>query len=384
MKKAVLFTLSFASANLFAGVQLSPIPLENIGKVAQFDVSEKGELVVINQKGELWQVNPNKKIAGDLSVNTAPSARYGRIAAADKNGHFFLWTVDKSYSSQIPLSPQAGFQPLAFATIAVSEQQGEARLVRIETDGNSVKVTAIADTPVLPDVQPLQVNFESSEHTQGHIAVLAKPDSHTYQHAVLGDAVEAAEIHYLERHTLKPLIEPLSVNGLVFEANRLEVLNSKTPKLVSVMSGNGDGGRAVLIGLKSGKLQLEAESEALPLNRWQSPFSFGEKLYAVQMPHLRGILVEYRQKGGKLTEQTITDGLSNHAYGEYETNLAVSTETFALVPQRDYRSVAVIDSQGNSEKLSQTLPAPIQKTRSSSQKAYLLLENGQIWVAEQK
>lgn len=382
MKRTLLFSLSLLSNCLFAQIQLSPLPLEKAGKIAQFDVSENGEPVVLNQKGELWLLNPERKIAGDLSLNNAPHARYGRVAAVDKKGNFFLWSAEKSYSSDIPISPNSGFQALAFATIAVAKQQGEARLVRIETDGNTAHISATADTPVLPDANPLQVNFDSPQQNQGHIAVLATPDRETYQHAVLGDEYEAKEIQYLERHTLKPLAESLSLNGLVFEANRLDTLNGSQPKLVSVMSGNGDGARTVLVDLADGKLQISAQSEPLPSNRWQSPFHFAGKLYAVQMPHLLGIFVEYTQSKGKLQERVIDEGLSNHAYGDYETNLAVSTENFALIPQKDYRSVAILNQQGKLEKVPTVLPAAISKTRGSKNKAYLLLENGQIWVAE--
>lgn len=382
MKKALLLGLGLVSNCLFAQIQLSPLPLDKIGKVAQFDISENGEAVVINRQGELWQLNPPQKIANDLSTLTAPHARYGRIVAVDKKGNFFLWTAEKSYSSDIPISPNSGFQALAFATIAVAKQQGEARLVRIETSDNTAHITATSDSPVLPDAHPLQVNFESPQHNQGHIAVLAKPDRDTYQHAVLGDEYEAKEIQYLERHTLKPLAESLSVNGLVFEANRLAILNGTQPKLITVMSGNGDGARTVLVDLSHGKLQISAQSEPLPSNRWQSPFSFADKLYAVQMPHLRGLLVEYTPNNGVLREKILAEELSNHAYGDTETNLSVSTEHFTLIPQKGYRSVAILDKQGLLEKLPITLPAPISKTRASQHKAYLLLENGQIWVAE--
>lgn len=384
MKKHVLLAM-LLSPTLLAQVQLSPLPLDSLGKVAQFELTEQGEVVVINQQGELWQTKDQpRKLADNLSTHIAPTARYGRIAAADKHGHFFLWQADKSYTSNIKLAPNATMEALAFATIAVSQQKDGYKLVRIETENNTAKIVASSDDNVLPDARPKQINFEHADHRQGHIAVLAKPDNHTYLHGVLGDDIEAQEIQYLERHTLKPLAESLSVKGLVFEANQLEILNGKQPKLVSVMSGNGDGGRAVLVGLSQGKLQIDSQSEPLPSNRWQSPFSFAEKLYAVQMPHLVGKLVEYHPKEQKLLEKALTDGLSNHAYGEYETNLAATTKTFALIPQRNYREVAVLDTKGKVTLLEQRLPAAIQKTKASADKVYLLLENGQIWLAQEK
>lgn len=385
MKKSLFCALSLLSSPLFAEIQLRPLELDNIGKISQFDVNEKGELFLINQHGELWLAGEKpQKLAQQLSPHIAPTARYGRVAGADKQGNFLLWTAEQTYTSNIPLAPNATMEALAFATIAVSKQNNAYKLVRIETDHSHARIVATGDDEILPDARPKQINFESTDHRQGHIAVLAKPDNHTYLHGVLGDDIEAQEIQYLERHTLKPLAQSLSVKGLVFEANQLEILNGTQPKLVSVMSGNGDGGRAVLIGLSQGKLQIQAQSEPLPSNRWQSPFSFGEKLYAVQMPHLVGRLVEYRQNSEKLVEITLENEMSNHAYGDYETNLSASTADFTLIPTRDYQNVAILDKQGTLTRLPQRLPSQIRKTKTSDTHAYLLLENGQIWIAEEK
>lgn len=384
MKKFGLLTLSLYASPLFAEIQLSALSLPQIGKIAQFDLNEQGELIVINQEGELWQTAPQKKLADNLSPQIALSARYGRIASGDKQGNFFLWTENQHYTSTIPLAPNATMQPLAFATIAVVKENEQYKLARIETRNHNAEIVAISEEAVLPDARPLQVNFHNEDHHQGHIAVLAKPDSTTYRHAVLGDDIEAQEIHYLERHTLQPLAEKVRVNGLVFEANQLAIWHHDTPKLVSVLSGNGDGARTVVIGLDKHRLVVESESDALPSHRWQSPFSFNNKLYAIQMPHLRMRLVEYTKYGNKLHEQFIADGLSNHAYGDNETNLAVSTAQFALIPRTGYKSVAILDPTGKIKPLSPSLPASIIKTKASHNKAYLLLDNGEIWVAEEK
>lgn len=386
MFKNTFLFLSLFSSSLFAQVQLTPFPMQEIGKAAQIAVSDQDELFVINTQGELWQATPSpQKLSEGFSTKIAPSVAYKRVAGADSQGNFLIWTAEQLYRSTIPLAEQAGIQPLAFATIAVSKQGNQYKLVRIETKGTQAEITAMAKDNVLPDAQPIQIDFKHSAPNQGHIAILAKPDNSTYLHGVLGDAIEAAEVQYLERHTLEPLAEGLSMKGLVFEANRFEHFSTDSgAKLVSVMSGNGEGGRTVLIGEQNGKLVLEQSSSPLPNNRWQSPFVFNRKLYAVQMPHLRGKLVEYTPKGAKLIEHFIQDGLSNHQYGEYETNLAASTKHFALIPSRDYRHIIVLNTQGQIKTLKLTLPADIQKTRASKDKAYLLLDNGQIWVAEDK
>lgn len=382
MKKAILFILSLFSASLSAEIQLSPLNLTPIGKVAQFDLSENEELILINQQGDLWKIAETAThLASGLSPYIEPKAQYGRIAAADKKGHFTLWTPKKHYSSEIPLSPNATMEMLHFATIAVTKHNGEARLVRIETAENQAEITAMSKTPVLPDAHPLQIHFESESTEQGHIAILAKPDNITYQHAVLGDDIEAAEVQFLERHSLDPLVKKLSQQGLVFEANQFATFtqNGQT-KLVSVMSGDGAGAKVVLVYPQNGKLVIEAESEPLPSNRWQSPFSFNGKLYAVQMPHLRGNLVEFTQVGKKLEARLLASGLSNHRYGDIETNLAATTPHFAVIPKAGYRNVVILDKSGKVIDLPTTLPAEIQQSKAGKDNVYLRLKNGEIWV----
>ncbi|HHW7507092.1 TPA: hypothetical protein ACU21B_000918 [Mannheimia haemolytica] len=386
MKKSILLIFSLLSASLFAEVQLSPLPLPQIGKVSQFDLSEQGELVVINQQKQLWRVTQQaQKLADGVSTEIEPKAQYQRIALADQNGHFMLWTADKIYTSNIPLSPKATMTALNFATIAVTKQNGQFKLARIETQGNQATITSTAETEVLSDAHPLQIDFDTETSNQGHIAVLAKPDDTTYRHGVLGDDVEAGEIQFLERHTLKPLAEKLTQQGRVFEANRLATLteNGKT-KLISVISGDGNGASTVVIDVKDGKLSIDAESEPLPTNRWQSPFSFNRKLYAIQMPHLKGNLVEYSLKGSQLAERFITSSLSNHRYGDDETSLVATTDNFVLIPKAGYQQVVVLDKAGNIAELPTTLPAEIKQTKAYANKAYLLLKNGEIWVAEEK
>lgn len=366
-----------------AKLTLQTLDTAQLGTIRQLTVNEQGQIFAITDSGQLWQLGQPKPLLDGLSPEVALTAQHGRIAAADASGNFLLWTPEQVYRSAIPLAKEAGMVALRLATIAVSPQNGDNRLVRIGLKNGRAVIEATSKDPVLPDSHPYQVNLTGQSPSDGHIAVLAKPDSQTYQHGVLGDSIEAQEIQYLERHDLTPLAEPLSIAGLVFEGNRLTSLNQNGRNhLVSVMSGQGQGGRTVLVGLKDGKLQLEAQSQALPSNRWQSPFVFDQQLYAVHMPHLRMLLVAYKQDNGQLRAKELAEGLSNHAIHSRETNLAVETEAFALIPQAGYQSLALLDKADQVTKLPDQLPAPIIKTFSYKDKAYLLLENGQIWLAQ--
>lgn len=385
IKKLAVFAglTLFGCQMTFADYQLQALPLAKIGKVAQFTLDEKQQLLVINQQGELWRVQNQHCILNGLSTQISPVANYGKIAVADRQQQFLLLEKNTAYRSNIRLSPWAGMVMLPFATIAVQDEHGIARLVRIEksTDRKQtdLNITARFATPVLADSQPIQINFQG-DNQQGHIAVLARPDSQTYQHGVLGDAIEAGELHYLERHTLTPLARPLTIKNAVFEANRFEILpTAQGNRLVTVSAGNGEGAKTIVVGERHQQLEIQASSPALPSNRWQSPFVFHSQLYAVQMPHLVGRLVQFQQLGTQLHAQTLAEGLSNHAIGAYETNLTATTSQFAVIPNQGYQNVRILDRQGNLHTIPQTLPARIQKTLASDHTAYLLLENGEIW-----
>lgn len=365
-----------------ATLQLKPLTGAQNGQIAQFSLNDSGEPVIITQQGELWLLgNQPQKLAEQASPYVAPLAAFSRVAYANHDGNFHLWTPQQQYHSNIQISEQAKMLALPLATIAVIKQEGKALLARLETEDEKITLRTHTNFAVLPDARPLQIDLENL-NDRGHIAILAEPDNQTYQHAVLGDTFEASSLTYLERHTLQPIYPILSVKNRVFEANQLEqtILVGENA-LLSVMAGDGGGAQAVIIKPKNDKLHIMARSEALPNHRWQSPFVFNGKIYAVQMPHLVGRLVEFHQNGEKLEEQTLGTGFSNHAYGAHETNLAAITNNFAFIPHSGYREISVLDRQGNINKLNITLPAEIHESFAHSDKAYFLLKNGEVWVA---
>lgn len=366
-----------------AEITMKRLPLPDLAPIAQLTVDEQQNLLLIDRRGALWRTHPAERIASGVSPRIAPRARHGKIALADQRDHFMLIDNGQHYTSAIPLAPQAGMEILPFATIVVAREGEHHHLLRVETRGNTAHATARADTPVLPDAHPVQINF-SGNNEQGHIAVLARPDTTTYRYGVLGDAIEAAELLYLERHALTPLLPVLHRKNLVFEANRLHILpDGQDNRLVSVMAGDGGGARTVVIGQKDKQLDILAQSEPLPLNRWQSPFVFDGRLHAVHMPHLAGHLVAYETSGASLQAERLGSAMSNHALGSHDTNLAAATRDFALIPEHGYRSVRILDRQGKLRELPQTLPDRIVKTVATDDSAWLLLANGEVWqVAE--
>lgn len=333
--------------------------------------------LIINEKAELWRLGDNTPLAQDVSDAVAPIAGFSKVAFADKNGYFQLLAGGTRHSSQVRLSPHSKMLMLPFAVIAVADENGTASLVRLELVGDEIKTVA-RFSPVLPDARPVQVNF-TGDNAQGHIAVISHPDSQTYRHGVLGDDIEGSQLQFLERHSLTPLATPLTVKGRVFEANTVESLPHATGNyLVTTLAGGGNGASTVVIDHTKDALKIIAQSTALPHHRWQSPFVFQGGLYAVQMPHLAGKLVKYTKISGHLKESHLADGYSNHAMGDFQTNLTLSTDDFALIPKMGYRAFGILDKGGNLTDFE--LPTRLVSTAQHQGTAYLLLENGQIWT----
>ncbi|MDO4427557.1 MAG: hypothetical protein Q4B88_05450 [Moraxella sp.] len=352
------------------------LEIPHIGSVKLLAMSDDKPLI-INEKAELWQLGDHAPLAQDVSETVAPAAGFGKVAFADKNGYFQLLADGTRHSSQVRLSPHSKMLMLPFAVIAVADENGTASLIRLELVGGEIKTTA-RFSPVLPDARPVQVNF-SDDNAKGHIAIISHPDRHTYRHGVLGDDIEGGQLQFLERHSLTPLATPLILKGQVFEANTVEILPHATGNyLVTTTAGGGNGANTVIIDHAHDALKIIAQSTALPHHRWQSPFVFQGELYAVQMPHLAGKLVRYRKIGGHLKESHLADGYSNHAMGDFRTNVAVSTDNFALIPKMGYRAFGILDKKGKLTEFE--LPARIIDALHSQGTAYLLLDNGQIWT----
>lgn len=353
------------------------LDLSAIGLAKQLTVSND-KLLIINDKNELWQWGESSALARNVSDKITPVAGFDKLAFADTEGYFHLIQNGKTYPSSIRLSSHSGMLILPLAVIAVVDDNGTPSLVRLEVVGDSVQVVA-KFAPVLPDARPVQINF-ASDNTNGHIAILSHPDSTTYRHGVLGDGIEAGQLQFLERHSLTPLAKPLMVDGQVFEANTVAILpHDRGNHLVATMAGGGNGARTVVIDNVDGTLQIIAQSEPLPSNRWQSPFVFDGKLYAVQMPHLVGKLVQYQRTHNALTEQVLGEPYSNHKIGDFETNVAATTEEATVIPTMDYLAVGVLDRQGQITQLNTKLPSPIKKLVATRQEVYALLGSGAVW-----
>lgn len=366
---------------------LTQVDLSAIG-IAKAITTMDTSLLVINQNNELWELSQDKvatKLANKVAPPITSSIVSGRasIALADIDGNFMYIDDGRVYRSNIKLMPNAGLIQIVkphFAMLAVIDDKGVARLARIELVDNKLTITAKVDTPVLPDAQPI---FAKVGHNEG-VAILASPDNTTYRHGVLGDGWEAKELLWLDVQTLKPLAKPLQLHNQVFEHNRLEnLLKNHQGYLATAIAGGNQGASTVLIDNVDGALKIIAQSEPLPVNRWQSPFLVGHQLYAVQMPHLIGKLVRYDWQGDKLVENELGFGYSNHKIGSYETNLATEMNNIVdnvIVPMEGHQKLSAIFENGEITPLGVDLPSPVIKGVSGQNAAFYLLQNGQVWA----
>lgn len=356
---------------------LTLLNTKQLGAVRQFTLDEHGNIFGINEQGQLWHIGtPNKQLADGFSPDIAPVAGYGRVGLADRQGNFVQWIDGKKYPTTIKLATHAGMIALPFATIVITDQSGLHHIARIDTTGRLQAIRQ--DFAVLPDVKPLQIDLASDN--DGHIAVLAKPDTQTYQHGVLGDAIEAGQIRYLERHDLHDLAAALELPNQVFEANLLTKWQKDGRSyLVSTPSGGGNGASTAVIGLNQGKLTILAQSTALPTHRWQSPFVAQGKLYAVQMPHLKRELVRYDWQDDVLTKTVLGNGVSNHQIGDKNTNLTATTNQYTIIPASDYQGLALLQKDETLRHLPIHFDGKIIDIKSSAKTIVILLDNGQIW-----
>lgn len=342
-------------------------------KIAQIAVDERGTLVTLNHAGELRR--GEVLLGQDFATEVTPVAQFGRIALADNQQHLAILDDKALWRSEIKISRHAPLLALPLATIAVVREGDKHHIARIEPVDGALKIVAIRrDFEVLPDAVVVQTALDGSSD-RGHLLVLGQPDTDTYQHGVLGDAIEAKALYYLERHHLENLAQPLVLEeGLVFEANAVQPFAKRFG--VTTVSGKGNGARVVLIGQVNDKLEILKQSEALPMNRWQAPFLWNDELYAVRMPHLVGELVHYDRE--TLHYQSLGEGYSNHKIHDHNTNLAAIRPEFALIPHKGYKTLRLI--QENQNKIIE-LPQVVQQLipHPQSALAWALLADGSVW-----
>ena len=347
-------------------------------------------LLGIGASGALWALSLTGAAPRRLALGIDPASPlatgHGRIAARAADGSLWVWDGEREQrGAPSLLAPHAGLLSLPLAVIGIAAGANAQRVVRLEPDGGRTwSVVARSADPVLPDARPIQVDLDGSGDG-GHVAVLAGPDTQRYVHGVLGDAVEATSLLWLERHSLQPMRELTLPAPLVFEdiAPRAVAL-ARGSGLLTVRSGPS-GAQLVLVtadGANNGRLLVAAAGDTLgQRHRWLSPTTDGQRLLAVHTPHIGGVLHEYRLQGDRLIGSAVARGVSTHRIGSRELDMAVWLGSKLVLPSQDGLSLRVLDlANGYAESHSANLPARLAMTLAlaGAQGMAALLDDGRV------
>jgi hypothetical protein len=371
------------------------VPLAAPQPTAQLHAA--ADLLVVSASGVLWRRAGStwERLGEGLDPAAPIAVGHGRIVGRGRNGGLWVHAGRRVHETESPqLALHAGFAILPFGVIAVARiDEIQGALVRLEERSSGWIETARCAEPVLPDARPLQVDLDSppARAANGHIVVLGGSDSERYAHGVLGDAIEATRVLYLERHDLS-VLSALSLDApYVLEdiAPRLVSWNGATGLLT--MRAGPQGAQLVLIAAGGGRrdaLTIAAKGQPIGArSRWMAASTDGRRMAAVHTPHIGGVLHAYRADGAVLRAERVRDGVSTHVLGSRVLDLAVWAGDTLLVPSQDRRALQRLDiAAGWREAGAVEMPAPIIATCAWSMGgvagAVVLLDDGSVhWMA---
>lgn len=361
-----LFLICFAPALFAQDVEFKPF-LDANQQVKQIAINPQladPTLFWLNASGQLKL----KSASGEILIGkgfepTAPLSVSGnKIVGVAKSGE--LKIIENNQVRLIPeikVSPKSAFLLVNDCVFGITGDRHPFRVC-----GEEIQIWQ--DLEALHDARPVLFNDQ--------ILILGQPSADVYQHGVLGDDWEALALFVLDQKT-NPHRTITLPEGLVFEANTVQIWQNQV--MVQV-SGKGNGARIALIELKTG--EITAQSEALPMQRWQSPFIFNGRLYAVLMPHLKGQLVEYILENNVLLPKVLSaEQFSNHEIGSYETQIALITDELAFIPNIKHHEIWQLN-QNNEVKFGSALPSKTIKGVVQNNIPFYLLSDGSVWVKQ--
>lgn len=356
--------------------------------------------------GSLWALSLHgqapRRIADGIDTATPVATGHGRVAARTADGGLWVWeetgaggrarTAPPSRSANLSVHAGLLILPLAvLAVVAASSRPADPlghRLARFEPDADGRwREVARSTDAVLPDARPVQVDLDGRADG-GHIAVLAGPDGSRYDHGVLGDAIEATQVLWLERHGLDVLRELRLPAPHVFEDITLRsvvVPGAQVGRgLLTVRSGP-DGGQLALVTADPARrqgLHLAALGDTVGgFHRWLAPTTDGRHMAAVHTPHIGGVLHAYQVAGERLTRQRLRADVSTHRIGTREVDLAAWLPGLLILPSQDGRRLRLLHPAADwTELRTVALPGRATQTAALHHAAGLavLLDEGQV------
>lgn len=192
--------------------------------------------------------------------------------------------------------------------------------------------------------------------TSGNLRAYLTDPTKRYDHAVLGDDIEAGG--FVVEVDGAPLQFKLGTDA-VFEDRRvrlIELTGEGHPEALVVKAYQNSGAALALYRINGDGIEPIAESAAIGTrHRWLNPIGVGRFMgdetplvAAVVTPHLAGSLRLYRLAGARLEEVSRIDGFTNHIIGSRDLDLGFVSDINGdgvlelILPRLDRRSVAVI------------------------------------------
>ncbi|MGY6172018.1 hypothetical protein ACW95P_01565 [Candidatus Mycoplasma pogonae] len=377
-------------------LQLTLEKINNLSNIKNLAINNNKHFYFIDSQGNLKQ--SFNGIISTLIENIHPESPIyvdkQKISLIDINQNYVMLDLqnNKAYRSDIKTSLKGGFVHLNFATIIVHKVNDKYYLARIETNGNNLVIVAKSQQEITHDAKPLAVGLINQ--TDKHIAVLAKPSSNSdYRHGVLGDEIESKQIIFLERHNLRDLLTPLTLNNSeVFEENRLQILRkNNVDYLVTVRSGWANhGAQIAVIENKNNSLKIAATGTPLPPNRWMSAFVYKNSLsedaiFVNYMPHFKREVWNYSFENNNLIERAITNKYhpSLHEISNYNTAIIAQVNDWLLMPDADHKNLLLYSITKNEFK-EVANNSKIKNIYNTENSFYVLLENGNILTLKVK
>jgi hypothetical protein len=202
------------------------------------------------------------------------------------------------------------------------------------------------EVQALPDARLIQDD-------QGRLLVLSDP-SELYDHAVLGDGIEARGVTLIETTPEFRIVRRISVPvGLVIEGMMplwVDLNNDGTREIVLTASDRSLGAR-LMVYTEQG--QLIAESEPIGQGyRWRHQIGVASaseggpaEVISVRTPHIGGLLEYFRLIDDRLELVATLEGVSSHVIGTRNLDLALSGDfdgdglVETLLPDSEHRSL---------------------------------------------
>lgn len=325
-------------------------------------------LLAMSVDGELWRhrldapIETWTRVLGNLDPQSPLATGHGRIAARGAQGELVIAQAGKVARSAAQLSRHAGLLVLPAGVIAVVQDTGHAFVARFEQGGGRWTETARSREPVLPDAQPVQFDPRGrGDESDGHVAILAGPDTQRYRHAVLGDDIEATRALWLERHVLTPMAALTLPAPHVFEDRMLRPIAINDGRALLTVRAGPQGAQLVVLALTGIEPSLAILAAGAPIgtpHRWMAPVR-GDALLAVHMPHIAGRLHRYRIEGDRLSAEHLADGVSNHALGSRDLDTSAHLGDLLAIPTLDRRGIAFVAVRGADRTRSNDLGARI-------------------------